>query len=658
MTGAHESRRAGTGNLSPADYAALERSYITPELADAAGIYRVASLEGRAIVGRESSRDDFSGIVFPYRMPGSDYVVAHRLRLDQPRLSSDDQHEQKYLQAPGTRNRLYFSPCAPALWSDTTVPLVITEGEKKDLALWRMALETGAGAPAFLPVGLAGVWGWRGTIGTRANARGERVPEKGPLPDLDRILWSGRTVTILFDTNAASNPSVAAARRNLACELTRRGAMVFLADLPAAVGVNGCDDYLYQFGVPKLAQVLKQAARYEWRKDLIVSDKGKPLAVLASAITALRGAPEWCGGLAFDEFSLCVTAMRPTPWGYLGKWDEQCDRLLANWLQHHGIRLSDTEAAKAAEAVARDRSFHPVREYLDGLQWDGTDRISGWLTTYLGAADNDLNSAMGAKWLISAVARIYQPGCKADHMLIAEGPQGLFKSSAFRALAEPWFTDDIADLGSKDSQLATLGVWIIELPELDAMGRSELSRVKAFMSRNTDRFRPPYGRRLIESPRQCVFVGTMNLGEYLRDETGGRRFWPVACGHIDLEALREDKDQLWAEAVARYRKKETWWLDTTELNKAATEEQDARYQVDAWESTIADWMETLDADGRKRERVTTAQILTGPLDKKIGLWTRSDEMRVGIILRRLGWKPRSYGRPRVYQPNLSSTTGP
>jgi len=100
---------------------------------------------------------------------------------------------------------------------------------------------------------------------------------------------------------------------------------------------------------------------------LIVSDKGKPLAVLANGITALRGAPEWCGGLAFDEFSLCVTAMRPTPWGYLGKWDEQCDRLLANWLQHHGIRLGDSEAAKAAEAEARDRSFHPVREYLDGL---------------------------------------------------------------------------------------------------------------------------------------------------------------------------------------------------------------------------------------------------------------------------------------------------
>ena len=650
MTGVHEARQAGAGKLSEADYATLERSFITRALAKAAGIYRVASLEGRAIVGRKDG-GDYSGIVFPYRMPGETYAVLERLRLDNPPIDAGTgQPQHKYLTAHETRNRLYFPPCAPALAGDASLPLVVTEGEKKCLALWRMALETGA--PAFLPVALAGVWSWKGVIGARTNARGERVPEKGPLPDLDRIVWSGRTATILFDANAASNPSVAAARRNLACELSRRGAQVFIADLPAAVGVNGCDDYLYQFGVEKLAQVFKQVARYEWKKDLIVSDKGKPLAILANGITALRGAPEWCAGLAFDEFALCVTAMRPTPWGYLGKWDEQCDRLLANWLQHHGIRLGDSEAAKAAEAVARERSFHPVREYLDGLKWDKKERISNWLTTYLGVPESDLASAMGVKWLISAVARIYQPGCKADHMLIVEGPQGSFKSSAFCALAEPWFTDDIADLGSKDSQLATLGAWVIELPELDAMGRPELSRVKAFMSRNTDRFRPPYGRRLIESPRQCVFVGTVNHSEYLRDETGGRRFWPVACATIDLKALRKDKDQVWAEAVVYYKKGEKWWLDTPELNQAATQEQDARYQVDAWESIIADWL------GNRKE-ATTAEVLNGPLDKKIGLWTRSDETRVGIILRRLGWKPgNGYERPRVYQPPTTSTMEP
>jgi predicted P-loop ATPase len=638
--------------LTEADYAALARAYISREIADAGGIYRVTSLDGRELIGRKNN-GDYSGIVFPYRAPGSNYAVAHRLRLDNPPLGSDGKPEHKYLQAAGTRNRIFFPPCDPALLSNITVPVVTTEGEKKCLALWRMALETGNGTslPAFLPTAFTGVWSWKGTIGTLTNAKGERVPEKGPLPDLDLIAWSGRKTTILYDANAATNPLVAAARRALACELAGRGAEVWIADLPAAIGVNGCDDYLYIFGTEKLGEVLRQAVRYDWRKDLILTDKGNIRAVLANAITALRSAPEWAGALTFDEFSLRTSTIKSTPWNLVGPWDEQADRLLADWLQHHGIMVSDLVAAAAAETVAHDRTFHPVKDYLDSLKWDKIGRIDDWLTLYLGADSREpdrkaLLRAVGAKWLISAVARIYQPGSKADHMLIIEGPQGSFKSTAFRLLGAPWFTDDIADLGSKDSQLATLGAWIIELPELDAMSGPELSRVKAFLSRTTDRFRPPYGRRLIESPRQCVFVGTVNHSEYLRDETGGRRFWPVKCGRIDLETLRRDKDQLWAEAVHRYWRRDPWWLETSELNKTAAEEQDARYQSDSWESIIAEWLST-------RSEVTVADILAGPLNKPRGTWSRWDEMRVGTILRRLQWGPGpGRKRPRIYMPTL------
>jgi predicted P-loop ATPase len=306
------------------------------------------------------------------------------------------------------------------------------------------------------------------------------------------------------------------------------------------------------------------------------------------------------------------------------------------------------DAGKAAETVARERSFHPVRAYLDALQLDKIGRLEDWLTLYLGVEQSDLTRAFAAKWLISAVARIYEPGCKADHCLIAEGPQGALKSTAFRLLGQPWFTDDIADLGSKDSSLATIGAWIIELPELDAMGRAELSRIKASISRPTDRFRPPYGRRLIESPRQCVFVGTVNHSEYLRDETGGRRFWPVRVGRIDVDSLRRDRDQLLAEAVAAYRKGESWWLETAELNAAAANVQDAGYQADAWEPLIETWVEG-------RSGVTTAEILKTALEKPVGTWNRADETRVGTILRRMGWTPRNNGRPRVYQPTQPAT---
>jgi predicted P-loop ATPase len=200
----------------------------------------------------------------------------------------------------------------------------------------------------------------------------------------------------------------------------------------------------------------------------------------------------------------------------------------------------------------------------------------------------------------------------------------------------------MADLGSKDAALATIGVWIIELSELDAISRVERSRVKSFMSRNSDRFRPPYGRRLIDSPRQCVFAGTVNHFEYLGDETGGRRFWPVTCGAIKLDSLRDNRDQLWAEAVTRYRSGEHWWLETKKLNEAAAREQDARYQRDAWESEIESYI-----DGRTG--VTTAEILKSALNKPAGMWLRSDETRVGLILRRLGWDPQ---RPKANEPRV------
>ena len=207
-------------------------------------------------------------------------------------------------------------------------------------------------------------------------------------------------------------------------------------------------------------------------------------------------------------------------------------------------------------------------------------------STYLGVEDTDYSRAVGSRWLISAVARIFQPGAKADCCLILEGLQGIRKSTALRTIAGEYFTDELADLGSKDAAMQTRGVWIIELSELDNLSHAEVARIKAFMSRATDRFRPPYGMRLVESARQCVFAGTVNHGTYLRDETGGRRFWPVVCGRIDVEGLGEVRDQLWAEAKARYQSGCPWWLDTPDLVQLASDQQEARYEGDPWEE---DW---------------------------------------------------------------------
>jgi predicted P-loop ATPase len=370
----------------------------------------------------------------------------------------------------------------------------------------------------------------------------------------------------------------------------------------------------------------------DWRKQLIVNDKGAPRGLLANAITALRNAPQWRGVLGFNEFSLSITALRDAPWDATpAKWGDHEDRLTCDWLQHRGIHVSPETAGQAVDTVSRDHCFHPVRQYLNSLEWDGVRRLDYWLSIYLGAPQSDYISAVGSRWGISAVARIFEPGCKADCCIIAESPQGSGKSRAFKTLGGEWFTDEIADLGSKDSAMQTRGVWIIEIAELDSMSRADSGKIKAFMSRTTDRFRPPYGKHLIESPRQCVFAGSVNHSQYLRDETGARRFWPVACGTIDNAALARDRDLLWAEAVARYRSGGVWWLDSAELIVQAHEEQASRYEGDAWEETIREWV-------AGRQTVSIPNILQICLAKDPANWTQTDQNRVARTLKAMRWE--------------------
>jgi predicted P-loop ATPase len=378
---------------------------------------------------------------------------------------------------------------------------------------------------------------------------------------------------------------------------------------------------------------LESAPAADWRHGLIVNQDGGPKPLLANAITALRAAPEWAEVLAYNEFSLGTVAVKPAPWGGAAgaEWTDHEDRLVTDWLQHQGIYVPVEVAAQAVQTVAHDRGYHPVRDYLDALKWDGVHRIDTWMSLYLGVESNDYSGAVGARWLLSAVARIFKPGAKADCCLILEGVQGLKKSTALKTLGEPWFTDEIADLGSKDAALQTRGVWLIEIAELDAMTRGEVSRIKSFMTRTSDRFRPPYGRRLIESPRQCVFAGSVNLSTYLRDETGGRRFWPVRCAHIKIDELRRDRDQLWAEAAVRYRSGAPWWLDSAELNRQASEEQAARFEGGPWDELIGLWI----AD---RDSVSVDEILADCIRKERAHWTQGDKNAVARCLQAARWE--------------------
>jgi predicted P-loop ATPase len=402
--------------------------------------------------------------------------------------------------------------------------------------------------------------------------------------------------------------------------------------------------------------------RPRWANQLRLDLAGNPERNEANVITALSNDEVFAGAIVFDEFRQEILVMRALPWDdrppiLPRPWSDADDVRCAEWLQRREINVAPVTVSRAVGAVAREIRIHPVRDYLTSLRWDGMPRLERWVMVYLGADDTPLNRAIGSRWMISGVARIMQPGCKVDHMLILEGPQGSKKSSAIKTLAgAEWFTDEIAEIGSKDAAQQMRGIWIIEIAELDAISRAEVSRIKAFLTRTTDRYRPPYERYIVTVPRQCVFAGSVNPETYLRDETGNRRFWPVRCGSIDLDALARDRDQLWAEAVTRYREGAIWWLDEPELVISAKAEQDQRYHADAWDARIDRWLVYErrrvnhgygNYDDWRDEEVerpspltdtTVGEILEGALGIEPARWTRADQMRVTSYLKSRGWE--------------------
>jgi predicted P-loop ATPase len=398
----------------------------------------------------------------------------------------------------------------------------------------------------------------------------------------------------------------------------------------------------------------ESAAVADWKARLIPGKNG-PAACLANAITCLRTHPAWVAVLAWDSFAQVVMILRDSPFGgEPRRVTDHEERLAANWLQHQGVLVSPDVAGQAIQVVARDQAFHPVRDYLDGLQWDGTKRIAGWLSLYLGVEPSEYSEAVSSSFLRGAAARIYSPGCKMDTVLILEGEQGIKKSTALKALFKPWFTDEIADIGSKDASLQILGVWGVEFAELDSLTRAESSRIKAFTSRSVERFRPPYGRNLIESPRQCVFAGTVNHSVYLRDETGARRFWPVKVKRVLIDELTRDRDQLWAEAVASFRAGDSWWLNTPDLVALAAVEQAERYEVGPWDDLILDWVHDRVRGGF--DSVSVPEILDLCVKKPTKDCVKADSMRVGSCLTQAKWqryKDRPTGKWR-YRPPVTA----
>jgi predicted P-loop ATPase len=312
------------------------------------------------------------------------------------------------------------------------------------------------------------------------------------------------------------------------------------------------------------------------------------------------------------------------------------DRALEQmWLlidEQFGFRPTKDFFWTVVSVEARRNGFHPILDYLGRLRWDEVPRLDNWLHAHGGADDTPYVRAVGALLLTAAVRRVRQPGCKFDEMVVLESPQGTNKSSALALLAvqEDWFSDDLPLHGDSKRKIEALqGHWIVEVAELQGMRRSDVDELKAFLSRRVDRARMSYDRTVTEIPRQCVIVGTTNAHQYLKDETGNRRFWPVRVAGFDLAALARDRDQLWAEAVVREAPGDPIRLDPA-LWAAAAEQQDQRLIEDPYLNALAP------ALGERTGKIKSADVFA-LLQLLPGHRTQEQNRRVGQAMTKLGW---------------------
>lgn len=368
-----------------------------------------------------------------------------------------------------------------------------------------------------------------------------------------------------------------------------------------------------------------------WVKLHMTGDPPAPVRSRENVRIVLTSDPEYAGRIAYCEFTGRVLLDRRE----VKDTDET--RIATDLGARYGLHYEPAAIGGMMALVAEDNRVHPVREYHGRLKWDGVRRLDTLLPVWLGALDkpNEANPPIVAKMiektLIAAVARIDKPGAKVDTVLVLAGPQGVGKSSAFRALAgDEWFSDAAIQITSKDARQALQGVLIWEWAELDSVRGRDMTAVKSFITEQIDRYRPPYGRNVITWPRQCILVGTTNESGFLRDSTGSRRFWVVpVAGKVDVEAIREHRDQLWAEAVELYRRGAQWWLTPEE--EADRADIAADYEAeDPWAVPVLRYADDY-------APTTTREILEHGLELKARDQNKAAEMRVSAILTAAGW---------------------
>ncbi|MBN8615405.1 MAG: DUF3854 domain-containing protein [Deltaproteobacteria bacterium] len=610
-----------------------------------------------------------SGILFPYfALNGSPMTIRAKTGRVVPAWSFRPDVEREMEDEDGNKGSSKYVRTTPIKGDESGTPpyippngrerlldagrthLVIVEGEKKAACLAQL------GFPA---IGIAGVN--NAHVKSLSDERGRWV-----LNPVIAELARGCLVIVAFDADAHTNANVLTAAAVLAAMVLDNGARDALFATPPALvdgkGPKGFDDLFFERGADAVDAAMRAAKPIEpapiekrrapWSDRVRRTEDGRVVGSVGNATTIVGEHERLAGRLGFNERRVRATWLRTPPWSGLAR--EGLDVAdahiveLAVWMNEHvDCAIGTAPLFEAVDAVARRMPFDPVRVYLERLAWDGVARLDRWLFDFGGVVvDGDENPAeltryvetVGARWMISAVARVFEPGCKVDHMLVLEGPQGVGKSKLLAALVPEalWFSDHIPDLHDKDAKLAVHGPWIVEWSELAQLRRADVETVKAFITTQRDDLRPPYGRARVELPRRCVFAGSVNPdgAGWLTDPTGARRFWPVSVRCADAEGVARARDALWAEAVHRYRAGEPWWPevgDPIEARLAA--EQAARFASDPWEERLESMLD-----------ITIAEIsITDVIDRLLGSGRattagRGEQMRAAAAMKRLGWQ--------------------
>lgn len=423
---------------------------------------------------------------------------------------------------------------------------------------------------------------------------------------------------------------------------------------------------------------------HEWRLDLTRNKKGDVEPTIDNLLTILR-MDESLQGLRYNQLSGYVEVTDPVPWKDAGEWTNNDDARLYVYLSTNYAAFKRQDVADAFTDVTEERAYHPIRDYLHDLpEWDGVNRADRILIDYLGAEDTEYTRSVTMRWLIAAISRVMRPGCKFDYVPVLSGPAGIGKSLLVQALGGKWFSDSLSfdDMRDKTAAEKIQGTWINEISELKGMRKMEVESIKSFISRQEDIYRPAFGRRVEHKKRGCVFIGTSNADDYLKDTTGNRRFWPVeVSGRSTLkpwEITDETRAQIWAEAWYYYDViGDTELILPPELEKVAADKQIQALEADErlglvkdylerllpenWRNKGLDdrrfWLESSDEEGTvKREAVSVMEIWAECFKKRPEDKRRQDSDDIIRILQQLGWRTDRtlvrrqpiYGNQRVY----------